>query len=73
MELCLGLMGVFGENFVYQNKIMFFIDMEVGYMYLGYDIEYFCFEKLIFKILLLIIEIKVKIVFEFEICGFVIY
>lgn len=42
-------------------------------MDLGYYIEYFCFEKLIFEILLLIMEIKIKIVFEFEICGFVIY
>lgn len=52
---------------------MFLIDMEVGHTYLGYDIEYFCSEKSTSKILSLIIETKVKTVFELETCGFVIH
>lgn len=75
MELRLGLMGAFGGKFRIpeQNSSMFLIDMEVGHTYLGYDIEYFCSEKSTSKILLLIIETKVKTVFELETCGFVIH
>lgn len=47
--------------------------MEVGHTYLGYYIEYFCSEKSTSKILSLIIETKVKTVFELETCGFVIH
>lgn len=52
---------------------MFLTDIEVGHTYLGYYIEYFCSEKSTSKILSLIIETKVKTVFELETCGFVIH
>lgn len=52
---------------------MFLMDMEIGHTYLGYYIEYFCSEKSTSKILSLIIETKVKTVFELETYGFVIH
>lgn len=47
--------------------------MEVGHTYLGYDIEYFCSEKSTSEIPSLIMETKIKTVFELETCGFVIH
>lgn len=47
--------------------------MEVGHTNLGYFIEYFCSEKSTSEILSLIMETKIKTVFELETCGFVIH